>query len=53
MYREFDREMARYGQIPADPSNPVGRLRIVTNTEKAVEFLTSRARQTPSPGLSS
>ena len=44
LMKEFDREMRRYGVALADPSTPVGRLRIVTNTPEAAQYLGDRAR---------
>lgn len=39
----FDTAIARYEQVIADDSNPITRLRIITNTEAAARFLERRA----------
>jgi hypothetical protein len=44
LMRNFDTEMHRYGLALADPATPVGRLRIVTNTDAAAQYLGERAR---------
>ncbi|PHP53331.1 hypothetical protein [Actinomyces ruminis] len=44
LYKDFDREIRRYGQAILNPNNPLGGLTIVTNTDKAAEFLGQRAR---------
>ncbi len=44
VYRQFDDEMRRYKLVLEDSSNPVARLRIVTNSEAAARFLAERAR---------
>lgn len=41
----FDKEMGRYGAVIRHRGNPVGRLRLVTNTEAAATFLGERARR--------
>ena len=51
LLREFDGEMPRYGAVIRDPANPVARLRIITNTDKAAEFLSSRARTLLGPDI--
>jgi hypothetical protein len=43
--RDFDREMKRYSRVVRDTANPVSRIRIVTNTDLAGEFLGDRARR--------
>lgn len=44
LMRNFDTEMHGYGLALADPATPVGRLRIVTNTDAAAQYLGDRAR---------
>lgn len=44
LMEQFDNEMARYGAALLDPSSPVQRLRIVTNTDAAAAYLEERAR---------
>jgi len=44
MMRVFDLEMRRYGVIAQDPTNPIGRIRIITNTQRAADYLGARAR---------
>jgi len=43
--RDFDGEMERYAQAIRYTGNPVGRLRLVTSTQAAAEFLGARARR--------
>ncbi|WP_146032370.1 hypothetical protein [Actinomyces qiguomingii] len=43
LYRQFDLEIERYGRAIRNPDNPLGGLTLVTNTEKAAEFLGQRA----------
>ncbi|MGH4000761.1 MAG: restriction endonuclease fold toxin-2 domain-containing protein, partial [Pseudonocardiaceae bacterium] len=45
LMRDFDREMKRYSRVVQDTANPVSRIRIVTNTDLAGEFLGDRARR--------
>lgn len=45
MMKDFDDEMFRYAAVIRDPSNPVGRLRIITSTEPAARYLLARARR--------
>ncbi|MGY0388911.1 restriction endonuclease fold toxin-2 domain-containing protein [Nocardioides sp. WG-D5] len=45
LLRDFDREMKRYSRVVRDTANPVSRIRIVTNTDLAGEFLGARARR--------
>ncbi|WP_147681517.1 hypothetical protein [Actinomyces ruminicola] len=49
LYKDFDREIRRYGQAIRNPNNPLGGLTIVTNTDKAAEFLGQRARSILGP----
>jgi hypothetical protein len=51
MLFKFDREMVRYRGVLEDGVNPVTRLRLVTNTERAAEFLEARARETLGPDV--
>ena len=44
LMKNFDDEMRRYGVALADPATPVGRLRIVTSTDAAAQYLGDRAR---------
>ena len=41
---DFDGEVRRYGAVIRDGANPVSRLNIITNTERAADFLGTRAR---------
>jgi hypothetical protein len=43
--RRFDNEVDRYTAVIRDPSNPVGRLRIITNDREAADYLAARARR--------
>jgi len=55
LMRRFDEEMRRYGVALNDPATPVGRLRLVTNTPEAAQYLGDRARtllRTPTCRLS-
>lgn len=47
----FDGEMRRYRRLVADPANPVRRIRIVTNSPGAVDYLEQRARQILGPSV--
>lgn len=42
---DFDREMRRYGNVVRHEDNPVGRIRLITNTDAAATFLGDRARR--------
>ncbi|WP_161925133.1 restriction endonuclease fold toxin-2 domain-containing protein [Actinomyces sp. 432] len=44
LYKKLDDEIKRYGRVISNPDNPVRGLTIITNTEKAAEFLSSRIR---------
>ena len=45
LMRSFDEEMTRYRNVVNDAGNPIGRLRIVTNTKAAAKYLGDRARR--------
>lgn len=47
----FDEEIRRYGALIKDPSNPISRLRIFTNTAAAASFLGSRTRAILGPNI--
>jgi hypothetical protein len=49
--QEFDDEMRRYASVVRHDANPVARIRIVTNTPAAAEFLASRAARVVGEGL--
>jgi len=51
LLKDFDDEMARYGAIIRDGSNPVTQLNIITNTQKAADFLGDRARAILGPDI--
>jgi hypothetical protein len=51
MYRQFDHEMERYAKVLREVSNPVSRLRLITNSERAAEFLAARARKILGDGI--
>lgn len=51
LLRDFDDEMERYGAVLSDPSNPVTRLRIITSTRAAADYLGARARRMLGPGI--
>jgi hypothetical protein len=42
---DFDREMRRYGNVVRHEDNPVGCIRLITNTDAAAIFLGDRARR--------
>lgn len=42
---DFDKEMERYANVIRHSQNPVGRLRLVTTTQAAADFLSARARR--------
>jgi len=44
LLHDFDGEVRRYGAVIRDGANPVSRLNIITNTERAADFLGTRAR---------
>ncbi len=45
LYRQLDRELERHGRTIDHPSNPLGRLVLVTNTAQSVALLQQRARE--------
>src|SRR5690348_4611458 len=47
----FDREIQRYGALVRNPDNPVRRLRIITSTQAAADFLGARARKILGPTI--
>jgi hypothetical protein len=47
----FDREIQRYGALVRSPDNPVRRLRIITSTQAAADFLGARARKILGPTI--
>ena len=47
----FDREMERYGKLVEDLENPVSRIRIITSTQAAADFLGARARRLLGPTI--
>jgi hypothetical protein len=51
LFRDFDREMERYGNVARHQANPVDRIRIVTNTDAAARFLGERARGVIGPDV--
>lgn len=51
LYKEFDDEMRRYAAVVRDPENPVDRVRIVTNTDKAARYLAERASRILGPDV--
>ncbi|MGB3256791.1 MAG: hypothetical protein WBG89_04050 [Ornithinimicrobium sp.] len=51
LYRQFDGEMMKYKAALQNPESPVSRLRLITNTPKAAEFLESRARSILGPDI--
>lgn len=48
---DVDGEMRRYRDVILDEHNPVGRLRLVANTEAAATYLGERARGLLGPGV--
>ncbi|MGL4745697.1 MAG: restriction endonuclease fold toxin-2 domain-containing protein, partial [Dermatophilaceae bacterium] len=50
LMQQFDDEMLRYKAVIDDPTNPVSRLRILTNTEAAATYLNLRVNQLFGPG---
>lgn len=48
---DFDSEMVRYRELVEDPRNPVSRIRIITNTPDAVDFLRERAGRLLGPKI--
>jgi hypothetical protein len=48
---DFDSEMDRYRQLVQDPGNPVSRVRIITNTPDAADFLRHRASRLLGPHI--
>ena len=48
---DFDSEMNRYRRLVEDPSNPVSRVRIITNTEDGADYLRQRARRLLGPTI--
>jgi hypothetical protein len=51
LLRGFDREIQRYGVLVNSPENPVRRLRIITSTPAAADFLGARARKILGPDI--
>lgn len=51
LFRDFDDEMRRYGQLIKDPGNPVRRLRIIASTQAAADYLGARARRILGPDI--
>lgn len=49
LFRGFDDEMRRYGELLKDPDNPVSRVRIIASTQAAAAFLEARARSILGP----
>ncbi|WP_128683551.1 hypothetical protein [Actinomyces qiguomingii] len=45
LYRQLDRELERHGRTINHPSNPLGKLILVTNTKQSVALLQQRARE--------
>jgi len=45
MYSDLDHELDRYAAVIRDPANPVTRFSIITNTQKAADFLLQHARE--------
>lgn len=48
---DFDSEMNRYRHLVEDPSNPISRVRIITNTQDSAEFLRQRASRLLGPTI--
>lgn len=42
---DFDREMRRYGNVVRHDDNPIGCIRLITNTDAAAAFLGERSRR--------
>ncbi|WP_188048137.1 restriction endonuclease fold toxin-2 domain-containing protein, partial [Enterobacter ludwigii] len=54
LYNENGRvaqELLKYKRVLEDPTNPVGRLRVITNTEKARTFIEGYLRELFGPGI--
>jgi hypothetical protein len=49
LFRGFDDEMRRYGELLKDADNPIGRLRIIASTQAAASYLEARARSILGP----